>query len=216
MIRRPPRSTLFPYTTLFRSAPRQDGRRGPARPGRSGAAGSGVAWGPQRPKTLPAHAEAAQAHRAPAASRRGAGRALNLYTESSAILGWLLGEPRGSAVRRALARGELVVASDLTLVECDRILIRRQATGALSAADALRLRRSLAETAGHWNLMRIEREVVDRARSPFPGGPIRTRDALHLASAVVARAAVAGLAFFCLFEKGCASGRALGLPVMPA
>src|SRR5688572_32392047 len=33
MIRRPPRSTLFPYTTLFRSGPRQDqGRaRGAAR-----------------------------------------------------------------------------------------------------------------------------------------------------------------------------------------
>src|SRR5256885_3831138 len=30
MIRRPPRSTLFPYTTLFRSDPRPDGRpRGP-------------------------------------------------------------------------------------------------------------------------------------------------------------------------------------------
>src|SRR3712207_8551069 len=31
MIRRPPRSTLFPYTTLFRSAPRQ-GRRPSPRP----------------------------------------------------------------------------------------------------------------------------------------------------------------------------------------
>src|SRR5258708_29169747 len=28
MIRRPPRSTLFPYTTLFRSVPRQIGSRG--------------------------------------------------------------------------------------------------------------------------------------------------------------------------------------------
>src|SRR3989442_5777389 len=27
MIRRPPRSTLFPYTTLFRSAPARGGRR---------------------------------------------------------------------------------------------------------------------------------------------------------------------------------------------
>jgi predicted nucleic acid-binding protein len=107
------------------------------------------------------------------------------------------------------------VASDLTLVECDRILIRRQATGALSEADALRLRRSLAATAGHWNLMRIEREVVDRARSPFPGEPIRTLDALHLASAVVARAAVSDLAFLSLDEKVRASGRALGLRVMP-
>src|SRR5258707_4258371 len=28
MIRRPPRSTLFPYTTLFRSCPRRSSRRG--------------------------------------------------------------------------------------------------------------------------------------------------------------------------------------------
>src|SRR3712207_7121160 len=34
MIRRPPRSTLFPYTTLFRSAPRLGGPRGLARAGR--------------------------------------------------------------------------------------------------------------------------------------------------------------------------------------
>src|SRR6266853_5598276 len=34
MIRRPPRSTLFPYTTLFRSRPRRghSGPRGPAHP----------------------------------------------------------------------------------------------------------------------------------------------------------------------------------------
>jgi len=64
--------------------------------------------------------------------------------------------------------------------------------------------------------MRIEREVVDRARSPFPGEPIRTLDALHLASAMVARAAVADLAFLCLDETVRASGRALGLRVMPA
>src|SRR5690242_20865299 len=37
MLRRPPRSTLFPYTTLFRSTPappRSAGRRGRARPDR--------------------------------------------------------------------------------------------------------------------------------------------------------------------------------------
>src|SRR2546427_4776729 len=37
MIRRPPRSTLFPYTTLFRSRRRPGGRRGTGRsPGRVG------------------------------------------------------------------------------------------------------------------------------------------------------------------------------------
>src|SRR4051812_49636256 len=32
MIRRPPRSTLFPYTTLFRSRPRRRARRGAGGP----------------------------------------------------------------------------------------------------------------------------------------------------------------------------------------
>src|SRR5215813_2116549 len=41
MIRRPPRSTLFPYTTLSRSVPRRagGGRRGRARSGRNPARG---------------------------------------------------------------------------------------------------------------------------------------------------------------------------------
>src|SRR2546422_2307907 len=57
MIRRPPRSTLFPYTTLFRSSPQRGGGGGagsrgrpPRRRGaRRGAAGRGTATerGPQ-------------------------------------------------------------------------------------------------------------------------------------------------------------------------
>src|SRR2546426_8966837 len=50
MIRRPPRSTLFPYTTLFRSRPRGRGRRPAASspapaapPGRLAAARCGLA-----------------------------------------------------------------------------------------------------------------------------------------------------------------------------
>src|SRR5256885_12587142 len=42
MIRRPPRSTLFPYTTLFRSA---GGRRGPGPPARR-------PWGQPRAEVL--------------------------------------------------------------------------------------------------------------------------------------------------------------------
>src|SRR3712207_8267516 len=40
MIRRPPRSTLFPYTTLFRSRRRRT-RRAPAAPARRGRLGRG-------------------------------------------------------------------------------------------------------------------------------------------------------------------------------
>src|SRR3712207_7725617 len=53
MIRRPPRSTLFPYTTLFRSQP--PGADGPRRPGsaRGRAAGPGDHRG-DRPPPRPA------------------------------------------------------------------------------------------------------------------------------------------------------------------
>src|SRR5437588_9011743 len=45
MIRRPPRSTLFPYTTLFRSSKRPDQFAGKYRPFRAfSKAVAGVAW----------------------------------------------------------------------------------------------------------------------------------------------------------------------------
>src|SRR2546422_1801339 len=55
MIRRPPRSTLFPYTTLFRSAIlemiRNSGRDGPIR-GRAAASGKSIAvWERDRKST---------------------------------------------------------------------------------------------------------------------------------------------------------------------
>ena len=53
----------------------------------------------------------------------------NLYAESSAILAWLLGEDGGDEVRQALQTAQLVVTSDLTLIECDRVLQRGQARG---------------------------------------------------------------------------------------
>src|SRR2546425_6889412 len=49
MIRRPPRSTLFPYTTLFRSAgTRRGGRCGQDPPHRHGARGGGGRLGAAR------------------------------------------------------------------------------------------------------------------------------------------------------------------------
>jgi uncharacterized protein with PIN domain len=49
---------------------------------------------------------------------------VNLYAESSAVLAWLLDEPTAPAVRRLLGEAEVIVASDLTLIECDRVLLR--------------------------------------------------------------------------------------------
>jgi len=64
--------------------------------------------------------------------------------------------------------------------------------------------------------MRIEGDVVERARRPFPVEPVRTLDAIHLASALLASARVADLGLLSLDERVRAAGRALGLPVVPA
>ncbi len=55
---------------------------------------------------------------------------MSLYAESSAVLAWLLDEDAVPFVRQTLADTSVVVASDLTLIECDRALHRATALGA--------------------------------------------------------------------------------------
>jgi predicted nucleic acid-binding protein len=127
----------------------------------------------------------------------------------------LLGEARADLVRHTLSRAEIVLASDLTLVECDRILIRRQGAGTLPGAEAIRIHGQLVAAARRWSIMRIEGDVVERARRPFPFEPVRTLDAIHLASAILANTLVADLALLSLDERVRRAGRALGLHVVP-
>jgi predicted nucleic acid-binding protein len=138
-----------------------------------------------------------------------------LYAESSAVLAWLLGEPGGEAVRQTLAGAERVIASDLTLVECDRSLVRASTTRRVSEVQAADRRGLLAAAAAHWDILHVEAEVVDRARRPFPAEPLRTLDALHLASALTARAALPGLALLSLDGRVREAGHGLGFELLP-
>lgn len=140
---------------------------------------------------------------------------MTLYAESSAVLAWLLSEPDGRVVRERLAKAEIIVASDLTLIECERVLIRAAALGELTEAEAADRRGHLTTAAAHWHVLRISGEIVARARQPFPGEPIRTLDAIHLASALVARSAAPGLELFSLDERIRTAARKLGLPLQP-
>jgi hypothetical protein len=87
--------------------------------------------------------------------------------------------------------------------------------GELSEADAADRRAHLVTAAAHWHVLRLGPEIVDRARQLFPGEPIRTLDALHLASALVARGAVAGLELLSLGERVRRTARLLGVRVLP-
>ena len=57
--------------------------------------------------------------------------------------------------------------------------------------------------------------VIDRARKPFPAEPIRTLDALHLASALNAAETLDDLSVLSLDRRIRSSARALGLSVLP-
>lgn len=140
---------------------------------------------------------------------------MNLYAESSAVLAWLLDEEDGSDVRQLLKAAELVMASDLTIVECERVLIRATALGELTEADAADRRAHLTAAASHWHLLRISPDILERARQPFPGEPIRTLDALHLASALSARSAVAGLPVLSLDRRIRKAAKRLGVALLP-
>jgi predicted nucleic acid-binding protein len=141
---------------------------------------------------------------------------VNLYAESSAVLAWLLDEPSAATVRQLLGASEITVSSDLTLIECDRVLLRAVALKELTEAEAADRRAHLAVAAAHWQILRIAPEIVDRARQPFPAEPIRTLDAIHLASLMVGRSAVRGLALLSLDDRVRKAAKGLGVDIAPA
>jgi uncharacterized protein with PIN domain len=95
---------------------------------------------------------------------------VNVYAESSAVLAWLLGEEDGQRVREVLRRSEFVAASDLTLIECDRVLIRAVVLGEIDEAKAVDGRADLNAAAAHWHVWRLSADIAYRARRPFPKG----------------------------------------------
>lgn len=139
---------------------------------------------------------------------------MTVYAESSAVLAWLLDEPTSTAIGSVLADGG-VVTSALTLVECDRVLLRTAASDTASATKVADLRRILGDVAAMWSIQEIDRSTIERARQPFPDDAIRALDAIHLASAVTTRSAIGDLAVLSLDDRFRRNAAALGFRVLP-
>lgn len=139
-----------------------------------------------------------------------------VYAESSAVLSWLLGEPPGPAVRRVLEAAAFVVTSDLTFVECDRALHSARSLGQLSGELAAELSSELRRIAAGWIRLRLSDDIVERARGSFLEEPIRSLDALHLASALATVALIPETTILTLDERVRRCGHQFGLTVLPA
>jgi predicted nucleic acid-binding protein len=118
-------------------------------------------------------------------------------------------------VRHALDRTRAVIASELTLVECARSLVRATAEGRMAESDAAARRAHLIRTAATWVLLAVDQDVLTRAGQPFPAEPIRTLDAIHLATALQARTALPDLAILALDRRIRTCAEQLGFRVVP-
>lgn len=141
---------------------------------------------------------------------------MNVYAESSAVLSWLLGEPDGAAVRTLLDTADLVLTSDLTIMECKRSLIRAQVTERIPDEQAEALRVRLEEATGNWDVFPISVPIVERAGLRFPEEPVRSLDAIHLATADLARSEIDDLVVVSLDGRVRGNALALGFGVLPS
>ena len=100
--------------------------------------------------------------------------------ESSALVAALL--EHDAAVMKPLPVGTQFVTTALTLAEAGRAIIRARATSRLTAAEEQAAIRALRTFERRCFILDVDRAVLARVRRPFPLEPIRTLDAVHLAT----------------------------------
>jgi predicted nucleic acid-binding protein len=137
-----------------------------------------------------------------------------VYAESSAVLTWLLGEPGQDAVIGALSAAESTTTSAITVIECARALVRARHLRRITAADESAAIRLLDGTLRSWNVMDVTDDVVAAACQRFPHEPVRSLDALHLASALTLHDAV-DVQMVSLDDRVRRNAVALGMAVAP-
>ena len=102
------------------------------------------------------------------------------YIESSALVAAVL--EGDTAARSAIRAPGHLLTSRLTLAEAHRAVLRARVTGRLKPEEERRLIRGLDTFSRRCELMAVSEQVLLRAGRPFPVEPVRTLDAIHLAS----------------------------------
>ncbi len=102
------------------------------------------------------------------------------YIESSALLAALLESDRD--VQRAIREPGRRLTSALTFAETNRAVLRARIGGRISEGEERSAIQALATFARHCDVIAVSDDVLARAGRPFPVEPIRTLDAIHLAT----------------------------------
>ena len=138
-----------------------------------------------------------------------------LYAESSAVLSWLLGEPRQDEIVAELSKADEVVTSTITAIECGRALVRARIDGRVKPTEEMAALRLLDDAVERWTVLGLSDEVDRRARQEFPNEPLRTLDALHLATASVFAEALGDIRMLSLDDRIRNNAHSLGMAIAP-
>jgi len=137
-----------------------------------------------------------------------------LYLESSAILRGLLEADK--AVLAAITPASKLLTSALTAVEVERALLRAFLDKRIGAEDRRAKRQWFRELLGACEIVELGASVLERGAQPFPLEPVRTLDALHLASAVLFEQAMGvAVGVLSVDERVRRNATELGLAVLP-
>ena len=131
--------------------------------------------------------------------------------ETSALLAWLLNQNGGDDVRSRSGSARHIVTSSLTLAETERALVRAEVGQALRAAEVQKLLGHLHRLSSKWTEMQVTPDVLSRAGQRFPVEPVRTLDAIHLATALIFSRAIEDLQVLSLDRRIRDNAVALGL-----
>lgn len=136
-----------------------------------------------------------------------------LYVETSALLRALLD---GDASLRSTLSGEGLCTSALTFVEAARAVSRARRERRLDAREAREAERQLAAFERTCDVLALDEEVLRRAREEPPEEPVRSLDALHLASLRVLDDELGGFEVASCDDRIRRNAAALGFVVVPA
>jgi predicted nucleic acid-binding protein len=134
-----------------------------------------------------------------------------VYLETSAVLRWLFHEPDAPSIARRIQETAEPVCSALTILEVQRALVRAERERPSRGRKFGVLRRQLGEASADWNVLEITPDIRIRAGEPFPIEPIRTLDAIHLATALRFARAVPELSVLTFDRRILANLEPLGL-----
>jgi predicted nucleic acid-binding protein len=116
-----------------------------------------------------------------------------LYLDTSVALRATLERGTSPDFERRMAAAPALVTSRLSLVESARALLRVRSQGGVSETQLADIRRELGVLWTRCELWELSPAVCELASRLAPDRPLRTLDALHLATFLLARRRIEGL-----------------------